>query len=103
MKCRKWILCLLMVTACGVTQADLSPLEKLRSTHPNQWYEVGDVGYDIALMGDDAIPFLIQTLTDEDLSARRSAINFWQTTIRMPVSCPHSRKSFYPSQIYTSV
>ena len=76
MKCRKWILCLLMVTACGVTQADLSPLEKLRSTHPNQWYEVGDVGYDIALMGDDAIPFLIQTLTDEDLSARLSAINF---------------------------
>ena len=76
MKCRKWILCLLMVTACGVTQADLSPLEKLRSTHPNQWYEVGDVGYDIALMGDDAIPFLIQTLTDEDRSARLSAISF---------------------------
>ena len=76
MKCRKWILCLLMVTACGVTQADLSPLEKLRSTHPNQWYEVGDVGYDIALMGDDAIPFLIQTLTDEKRSARLSAISF---------------------------
>ena len=76
MKCSKWILCLLIAVWCGVTQADLSPLEKLRSTHPNQWYEVGDVGYDIALMGDDAIPFLIQTLTDEDRSARLSAINF---------------------------
>ena len=76
MKCRKWILCLLMVTACGVTQADLNTLEKLRSTHPNQWYEVGDVGYDIALMGDDAIPFLIQTLTDEKRSVRLRATNF---------------------------
>ena len=81
MKCKsmryeKWILCLLTVVWCGVARVDLSTLEKLRSNDPNRWYEVRDVGYDLALMGDDAVPFLIQTLTDKDRSARLSAISF---------------------------
>ena len=71
MKCRKWILCLLMVTACGVTQTNLNTLEKLRSTHQRQWNEWHNIGYDLMLMGDDAVPFLIQTLTDENLKARQ--------------------------------
>ena len=71
MKCRKCILCLLMVTACGVTQTNLNTLEKLRSTHQRQWNEWHNIGYDLMLMGDDAVPFLIQTLTDENLKARQ--------------------------------
>ena len=73
MKCRKCILCLLMVTACGVTQTNLNTLEKLRSTHPKAM-ERGrhNIGYDLMpswVM--TLIPFLIQTLTDENLKARQ--------------------------------
>ena len=76
MRYEKWILCLLIVVWCGIARADLSILEKLRSNDANRWYEVSDVGYDLALMADDAVPFLIQTLTDKDRSARLSAIGF---------------------------
>ena len=76
MRCEKWILCILTVVWCGVARADLSTLEKLRSNDANRWYEVSDVGYDLALMGDDAVPFLIQTLTDKDRYVRLSAISF---------------------------
>ena len=76
MRYEKWILCLLTILWCGIARADLSVLEKLRSNDSNRWYEVSDVGYDLALMGDDAVPFLIQTLTDKDRSVRLSAIGF---------------------------
>ena len=70
MRYRRWILCLLAVAWCGITQADLSTLEKLQSMDwdSNDWL---DVGYDLVLMGDEAVLFLIETLTTESQAARQ--------------------------------
>ena len=67
---RTWILCVLIVAWCGHTHANPDLLEKLRTAGES----VGpDVINDLYLMGDDALPFLIQTLTDENRYARRKA------------------------------
>ena len=69
MKYEKWILCLLTVAWCGVARADLNTLEKLRSIDGDtDWC---DVGYDLVLMGDDAVPFLIEILTNESQAAQQ--------------------------------
>ena len=65
----RWILCLLTVAWCGITQADLSTLEKLRSIDRDSDWR--NVGYDLVLMGEDAVPFLIETLTSESQAARQ--------------------------------
>ena len=68
-KSGRWILCLLTVAWCGIARADLSALEKLRSIDGDtDWC---DVGYDLVLMGDDAVPFLIEILTNESQVAQQ--------------------------------
>lgn len=75
MKCRTTLLiCLLIVAWCGRTNAELDTLGKLRSSDRDVCF--GDGGYDLALMGDDAAPFLVQLLTDENLTARKHAAIF---------------------------
>ena len=69
MKYEKWILCLLTVTWCGIARADLSTFEKLQSMGwDSDWR---DVGYDLVLMGDDAVPFLTEILTNESQAAQQ--------------------------------
>jgi HEAT repeat protein len=48
-------------------------LEKLQAADWDIWREAG---YDLALMGDNAVPFLIQTLTNESREARWHACYF---------------------------
>lgn len=77
MKHEKWIVYLLLIAWCGVTHSELDTLEKLRTTgwalRPDF---AADVGTDLILMGDAAVPFLIQTLGDETLAARGHAADF---------------------------
>ena len=63
-----WLFCLLIILVCGSTDAEHELLEKLRSEDWDVW--LGDGGYDLALMGDDAAKFLVQVLTDESEDAR---------------------------------
>ena len=72
MKCGiTWILCLLMVAGCGQTHAKPDLLEQLRTTDNS----IGpSVVNDLYLMGDDRLPFLIQTLRDENQYARQKAL-----------------------------
>ena len=77
MKHEKWIVYLLLIAWCGVTHSELDTLEKFRTTgwalRPDF---AADVGTDLILMGDAAVPFLIQTLGDETLAARGHAADF---------------------------
>ena len=59
------LICLLIIAMCGCdkTETELDTLGKLRSSDQDVW--LGDGGYDLALMGDDAAPFLVQMLNDE--------------------------------------
>ena len=59
---------LLIILGCGRTDTELTTLEKLRAGDWDVW--LGDGGYDVAMMGDDAAPFLVQVLTDENEDAR---------------------------------
>ena len=58
----------------GRTESELDILQKLRTPDPNVWSEDG--GYQLALMGERTVPFLVQTLTDEDQYARQHAYTF---------------------------
>ena len=51
----------------------MKTLEKLRATDWDIWREAG---YDLALMGNNTVPFLIQTLTNESREARWHACYF---------------------------
>ena len=77
MKHEKWIVYLLLIAWCGVTHSELEIRDKLRTTgwalRPDF---AADVGTDLILMGDAAVPFLIQTLGDETLAARGHAADF---------------------------
>lgn len=77
MKHGTWIVCLLLIAWCGVTHPELDILEKLRTPgwalRPDF---KADAGADLILMGDAAVPFLIQTLADETPVARRHAAVF---------------------------
>ena len=65
----RWILCLLTVAWCGIARADPSTFEKLQSMGwDSDWR---DVGYDLVLMGDDAVPFLTEILTNESQAAQQ--------------------------------
>lgn len=73
MKYGMWILCLVIVVGCEAQPDAVKTLEKLRTADWNTWREAG---YDLALMGDNTVPFLIQTLTDESREARWHACYF---------------------------
>ena len=78
MKHRMWIIvCLLLIAWCGVAHTEPDILEKLRTPG---WALLSDfksdTGADLILMGDAAVPFLIQTLADETPVARRHAAVF---------------------------
>lgn len=77
MKHEMWIVYLLLIAWCGVTHSELDTLEKLRTMgwalRPDF---AADAGTDLILMGDAAVPFLIQTLGDETPSARGHAADF---------------------------
>lgn len=59
---------------CGKTAAELDTLEKLKTRAVGVW--LGDGGYDLALMGDQAAAFLVEVLTDESEDVRRNARYF---------------------------
>ena len=67
-----WVLCLLIITSYGQTHANSGILEKLRTTDVH--VDVCVIN-DLYLMGDDALPFLIQTVTDENQYARQKAVS----------------------------
>ena len=69
-----WLICLLIIVWCGKTDAQPDTLERLRTKDWDVW--LGDGGYDLALMGDEAAPFLVQVLTDENEEARWHAHYF---------------------------
>ena len=68
--------CLLIIAMCGCdkNEAEFDTLGKLRTTDWDVW--CGDGGYDLVLMGDEAAPFLVQVLTDENEDARQHAHYF---------------------------
>ena len=68
------LICLLIIVWCCKTDAQLDTLERLRTKDWDVW--LGDGGYDLALMGDEAAPFLVQVLTDENEEARWHAHYF---------------------------
>ncbi len=68
------LICLLIIAMCGKTAAELDTLEKLRTRDWDVW--LGDGGYDLALMGDQAAAFLVEVLTDENEDARWHAHYF---------------------------
>ena len=67
------ILCLVIVVGCETQPDAVKTLEKLRTADWDLWREAG---YDLALMGDNTVPFLIRTLTDESPEARWHACYF---------------------------
>ncbi len=73
MKYGIWILCLVIVVGCETRPDAVKTLEKLRTADWDIWREAG---YDLALMGDNTVPFLIQTLTNESREARWHACYF---------------------------
>ncbi|MCG9131445.1 HEAT repeat domain-containing protein [Candidatus Poribacteria bacterium] len=73
MKYGIWILCLVIVAGCETRPDAVKTLEKLRTADWDIWREAG---YDLALMGDNTVPFLIQTLTNESREARWHACYF---------------------------
>ncbi len=66
-----WFIFLFLIVWGGRIGAEQDTLEKLRARDWDIW--LGEGGYDLALMGDDAAPFLVQVLTDENEDARRHA------------------------------
>ncbi len=66
-----WILCLL-IAWCGQGHAMSNTLEKLRD--PDRHIDM-DIINDLYLMGDDALPFLVQTLTDEEPDVRLKVVS----------------------------
>lgn len=66
-----WIILLSLIMGCGRTETDIITLEKLRATDWDVW--LGEGGYDLAMMGEEAAPFLVRVLTDESEHARRHA------------------------------
>ena len=77
MKCGIWILCLVIVVGCETGPNAVNTLEKLRTADWDIWREAS---YDLALMGDNTVPFLIQTLTDESREARWHACYFLENS-----------------------
>ena len=73
MKYGIWILCLVIVVGCETRPDAAKTLEKLQTADWGIWR---DAGYDLALMGDNTVPFLIQTLTNESREARWHACYF---------------------------
>ena len=73
MKYGIWILCLVIVVGCETRPDAVKTLEKLQTADWDIWREAG---YDLALMGDNTVPFLIQTLTNESREARWHACYF---------------------------
>ena len=73
MKYGIWILCLVIIVGCETRPDAVKTLEKLRTADWDIWREAG---YDLALMGDNAVPFLIQTLTNESREVRWHACYF---------------------------
>jgi len=82
MKYGIWILCLVIVVGCETQPDAVKTLEKLRTADWDIWREAG---YDLALMGDNTVPFLIQTLTNESREAR------WHACYFLKNSYPDSR------------
>lgn len=73
MKYGIWILCLVIIVGCETRPDAVKTLEKLQTADWAIWREAG---YDLALMSDNAVPFLIQTLTNESREARWHACYF---------------------------
>lgn len=69
------IICLLIVTFCGTAYANPDVLEKLRKC---EWGVDIKTVHSLYLMGDDALPFLIESLTNEDHEVRRGAVFYLQ-------------------------
>lgn len=74
MKYRAMWIILLLIVGCGRTDTELNTLEKLRARDWDVWH--GEGGYDLAMMGEDAAPFLVGVLTDENEDARWNARYF---------------------------
>jgi HEAT repeat protein len=64
---------LILSPALQGVHPDMSALDKLRSSDWEIW---PDAAYDLALMGEDAVPFLLNVLTDESRDARWHAVAF---------------------------
>ena len=73
MKYGIWILCLVIIVGCETRPDTVKTLEKLQTADWGIWREAA---YDLALMDDNAVPFLIQTLTNESREARWHACYF---------------------------
>ena len=85
MKYGIWILCLVIVVGCETRPDAVKTLEKLCAADWDIWHEAG---YDLALMGDNTVPFLIQTLTNESREARWHACYFLRNSYPDPRALP---------------
>lgn len=70
----KYLICiisLLLVLFCGTIHADENKILNMLET---RWDDTNRLGYELFLMGDEAIPYLIKNLTNDDQRTRRNAI-----------------------------
>ncbi len=70
----KYLVCiisLLLVLLCATTHADENKILNMLET---RWDDTNRFGYELFLMGDEVIPFLIKNLTNDDQRTRRNAI-----------------------------
>ncbi len=70
----KYLMCiifLLLVILCPATHADENRILNMLET---RWDDTNRLGYELFLMGDEAIPFLIKNLTNDDQRTRGNAI-----------------------------
>ncbi len=91
MKYGIWILCLVIVVGCETGPDAVKTLEKLRTADGDIWREAG---YDLALMEDNTVPFLIQTLTNESREARWHACYFLKNSYPDARALPTLTKVF---------
>ena len=73
MKYRISIIFLMIFMICVAAQSNPEILEKFKTTN---FHNYDELVYDLYLMGDEAFPFLIKSLTDEDPKVRESTIYF---------------------------
>ena len=65
------IISLLLAVLCATTHADEN---KILNMLERKWDDTNRLGYELFLMGDKAIPYLIEKLTNDDQRTRKNAI-----------------------------
>ena len=81
MKYHIYIFCILVLIFSTSTHADKDMIRNMLAT---QWNDRSDLGYKLHLMGDEAIPFLVEQFTNENRPVREHALHCIQEYYPIP-------------------